>query len=178
MLSVYHFFLLWYNIPHMPITPRPNFLSSERSPNTPERPVIPERSVERPTGTPTVAPASVTAPEATVGVASTQPTVSIPLETTSSEQRLRRILSEDMTELMAPLSTDKKQEVQAEGLKAIQKLQLLLRRTHLRFRQVLQLIWHWLKRIPGINRFFLEQEAKKKTEEILEFKEELDKQSS
>lgn len=88
------------------------------------------------------------------------------------ESRLRQILSEDMTELLVQLPADKKREVQAEGLKTIEQIQVLLRQTHLQIRKIFQLIWQWLKRIPGLNRFFLEQEAKKKTEEILELEEE------
>lgn len=153
---------------------RPNFL--ERGQNkTPETSAVPE-----------TIPAQNQAPATPVALPHDQvgptPTVTLPdisgtniATANQTEQRLRHILSEDMAELMADLPADQKKEVQIEGLKTVDKLQLLLRQAHLKVKQIWELVWSWLKRFSGVNRFFLEQEVKKKTEEVLELRKELER---
>ena len=60
----------------------------------------------------------------------------------------------------------KGQEVAAEITKMVNKFQLKVQRAVL-------LIRAWLKTIPGVNAFFLEQEAKIKTDRIMSVKEKL-----
>lgn len=159
-------------------TPRPNFLGGERSSSTPERAKIKEQvSAEtEPAYVPAATVATTTTPVSNVEFPGATPSPATLSGVT--EQRLRRILSEDMAELITPLTLESRREFQAEGLKTVSKLEELLRRTHIQLRQVWKLLWDWLKRLPGVNRFFLEQEVKKKTEEIMELKEELDQTRS
>ena len=44
----------------------------------------------------------------------------------------------------------------------------MVRGFRVKVKRVLELIYEWLKTIPGVNKFFLEQEAKIKTDEIME----------
>src|SRR3989338_2595285 len=132
---------------------KPNFLRpAERGPVPEQGPVIkspvsPERHSDAAlSGSPAVPAPTVNLPQTPSPVASRAATV---------EGRLRQILSEDMTELLTALPADKKLEVQTEGLKTIAQIQELLKQAHLQIRKIFQLIWQWLKRIPGLNRFFL-----------------------
>lgn len=150
---------------------KPNFLRpAERGP-VPERGPGLSHSAPSEKRVDAAVPESLALPTETVSLPQTpSPAIS---SAATVEGRLRQILSEDMAELLTALPADKKFEVQTEGLKTIAQIQKLLKQAHLQIRKIFQLIWQWLKRIPGLNRFFLEQEAKKKTEEILEIEEEI-----
>lgn len=65
---------------------------------------------------------------------------------------------------MTPEQQDKFRKKGEEVAKAIEDLTAKLKLTA---RKVLLLLRSWLKLIPGINKFFLEQEAKLKTDEIM-----------
>lgn len=65
---------------------------------------------------------------------------------------------------MTPEQQDKFRKKGEAVAKAIEDLTATLKLTA---RKVLQLLRSWLKLIPGINKFFLEQEAKLKTDEIM-----------
>ncbi|EKD89311.1 MAG: hypothetical protein ACD_34C00121G0003 [uncultured bacterium] len=65
---------------------------------------------------------------------------------------------------MTPEQQDKFRKKGEEVAKAIEDLTTKLKLTA---RKVLQLLRSWLKLIPGVNKFFLEQEAKLKTDEIM-----------
>ena len=46
-----------------------------------------------------------------------------------------------------------------------------MKSTKVKVKKILKLILEWLRILPGINRFFLEQEAKIKTDRIIQLKE-------
>ncbi|HZJ41757.1 MAG TPA: hypothetical protein VFD51_01950 [Patescibacteria group bacterium] len=50
------------------------------------------------------------------------------------------------------------------------KINLLLNKTKIKVDKIISLIKKWLKIIPGINHFFLEQEAKIKADKIINIK--------
>jgi len=57
-----------------------------------------------------------------------------------------------------------------EGERIAAAIQLLLEHSRAAARQIADLIRKWLGMIPGVNRFFLEQEAKIKTDQLLELR--------
>ncbi len=65
---------------------------------------------------------------------------------------------------MTPAQQEKFRKKGEEVAKAIEDLTIHLKLTA---RKVLHLIRAWLKLIPGVNKFFLEQEAKLKADEII-----------
>jgi hypothetical protein len=93
-----------------------------------------------------------------------------PAQPSLSEIRYRQIesiLEEDLADLFFRLDPQTQLEFKMEGEKTIQGIDKVLAQTKIRVKKIVDLIRHWLKLIPGINRHFLEQEAKIKTDKIL-----------
>jgi hypothetical protein len=81
-----------------------------------------------------------------------------------------KILSEGMHETFLALSPKKQQEFKLEGEKTVEKINKLLDKTKIKVDKIINLIKKWLKVIPGINQYFLEQEAKIKADKIINIK--------
>jgi hypothetical protein len=84
--------------------------------------------------------------------------------------KVEKILEDGLGDAYQRLSPIAKQEFKIKGEKTAAKISELLRSTHVKVKKILRLIVEWLKILPGINRFFLEQEAKIKTDRIIELK--------
>ncbi|MBI2475209.1 hypothetical protein HYV69_02160 [Candidatus Uhrbacteria bacterium] len=83
------------------------------------------------------------------------------------EQKIESILEEDLTEIYLSMSKDKQEKFKEEGEKTLSKIMQIIHKTKINAKKIFFLIRSWLKLIPGVNRFFLEQEAKIKTDKIL-----------
>lgn len=82
--------------------------------------------------------------------------------------RVEKILEEDLGDAYGRLSPIAKQEFKIKGEQTATKIRQLMRGTSLKVKKIFKLILDWLKMLPGINRFFLEQEAKIKTDRLIE----------
>ena len=78
------------------------------------------------------------------------------------------ILSEDMTEQFKAMSPADQAKFKAKGEETVSKLAALMRKTAIKAKEVLKLIVIWLRLIPHVNKYFLEQESKIKTDKILD----------
>jgi len=78
------------------------------------------------------------------------------------------ILSEDLMEQFKGLSPADQAKFRAKGEETVTKLSFLMRKTALKAKEVLKLIAGWLRFIPHVNKYFLEQESKIKTDKIME----------
>ena len=65
------------------------------------------------------------------------------------------------------MSPDKQMEFKEKGEVTATKIREIVSSAKVNAKKVFHLIRDWLKIIPGVNRFFLEQEAKLKTDKIL-----------
>ena len=83
------------------------------------------------------------------------------------EEEIEDILEEDLKEMYVTLSPDKQAEFREKGEETRSRVRKLVQGAHINAKKIFQLIRAWLKIIPGVNRFFLEQEAKIKTDKIL-----------
>lgn len=81
---------------------------------------------------------------------------------------VEKILEENIGELYAELPQDKKADFRREGERLAQVIWLMIETAKIQVQKIVQLIRNWLKIIPGINRYFLEQESKIKTDKIIE----------
>jgi hypothetical protein len=81
--------------------------------------------------------------------------------------KIEKVMEEGINDAYQRLSPVAKQEFKLKGEVAAIKIRELLRSAHVRAKKVLRLILEWLKMLPGINKFFLEQEAKIKTDRII-----------
>lgn len=82
-------------------------------------------------------------------------------------QKVEKILEENVGEAYNRLSPIAKEEFKIKGEATAKKIAVLLKSTHIKVKKIFQLILEWLRLLPGINRFFLEQEAKIKTDRIV-----------
>lgn len=94
------------------------------------------------------------------------------------EEEIDDILEEDLKELYVAMSPEKQAEFREKGEEARSKIRELVSSAKVNAKKVFALIRGWLKIIPGVNRFFLEQEAKIKTDKILFITEEEKKRNS
>lgn len=84
--------------------------------------------------------------------------------------QVEKVMEEDLGDAFAELTTIQKQEFKMKGEQVAFEIRDLLKKTHLKAKTIFKLIFEWLKMLPGINKFFLEQEAKIKTDKILAIK--------
>jgi len=85
---------------------------------------------------------------------------------------IENVLSEDILEVYNKLSEMKKREFKKRGEFIAVKIKTMLRQTKVRAEEIFNLIKNWLKMLPNINHYFLEQEAKIKTDKILNMRRE------
>lgn len=82
-------------------------------------------------------------------------------------QEVEKILEEDLEDIYFHLDPKVQKEFHDKGEETAGKIRVMLGEAKIKVKKILYLIRDWLKIIPGINKFFLEQEAKIKTDKIL-----------
>lgn len=82
-------------------------------------------------------------------------------------KEIERILEKDMDSVYLGLSEVKKKEFKLVGEQTAKQINGLFSSGKATAQRIIFLIKRWLMVVPGINRFFLEQEAKIKSDEIL-----------
>jgi hypothetical protein len=87
------------------------------------------------------------------------------------QNEIEDILEEGLEGIYHSLDPATQKEFKEKGEETAFKISILIRQAKIKIRQILKLIIEWLKLIPGINKFFLEQEAKIKTDKILRLRE-------
>jgi hypothetical protein len=80
---------------------------------------------------------------------------------------IERVLEQDLEQLYFDLPEESKRIFKTEGELTARKIGALMSETKATAEKVLNLILAWLSLLPGVNRFFVEQEAKIKTDKIL-----------
>jgi len=84
--------------------------------------------------------------------------------------KIEKIMQEGLDDAYQRLSPIAKQEFKLKGEQAALQIRELLRSTHVKAKKLLRLLLDWLRMLPGVNKFFLEQEAKIKADRILSLK--------
>jgi len=79
------------------------------------------------------------------------------------------ILAEDLDDLYSKLPENKKNEFKSKGEQTANQIATLFNQVKYKVSEILELIKNWLKIIPGVSKFFLEQEAKIKTDKIIKY---------
>ena len=87
------------------------------------------------------------------------------------EKQIESILSNGLADLYIKMPAGKQQEFQLAGEQTARKINSLLDQAKVKIKEVIDLIRKWLLIIPGVNKFFLEQEAKIKADEVMRLKE-------
>lgn len=95
---------------------------------------------------------------------------------TDGEYRQRReaavdsILADGLNEVFLKMTPEEQRRFKAEGEKTAKEINGLLDKAKVGVSKVISLIKRWLGLIPGVNKYFLEQEAKIKADKILKIK--------
>lgn len=152
--------------------PDPIKRPAENIPLRPEPRPEPEAPVER----------ASTAPEAVSVETSLKPAEAPPAlapaaaapVVTAAKDRLTKkidtILEEDLADVYFKMTPEEQAAFKTKGEETTSKIKVLLGKTTVVAKDILKLIVLWLRLIPGVNKFFLEQEAKIKTDKILQIK--------
>ena len=85
--------------------------------------------------------------------------------------QMEHIMEEGLEDAYKELTPVQRQEFKMKGEETATKIRQLLRATHIKVQKIFQLLLQWLKMLPGISRYFLEQEAKIKLDKMLSFHE-------
>ena len=80
------------------------------------------------------------------------------------------ILEQDLQDVYFKMEPQLQEKFKLKGEQTAIKIEKILAGTKVKTKNILQLIIDWLKMIPGVNKFFLKQEAKIKTDEIIKLK--------
>lgn len=97
------------------------------------------------------------------------PPVRVKDETT---QAIEKILEQDLGDVYVKLDPATKEKFRVQGDILVSRIWNMMQTLKLKTRQVLKWIREWLRIIPGVNKYFLEQEAKIKTDKIAALAEE------
>jgi len=85
-------------------------------------------------------------------------------------QAIEEIMSAGLDQAFLKMSPKEQKKFKEEGEKTAKKINILFKKAKLEANKVIKLISRWLQLIPGVNRFFLEQEAKIKSDKIIKIK--------
>lgn len=119
-----------------------------------------------------IAPVQETEEAATAPVITDDQSVSVaPMQEKSEEQKkVEGILSDGLADLYSNLPDNRKGEFKQKGEETASQIVILLKSAKVKMGKVVDLIKGWLTMIPGVNKFFLEQESKIKADRLLEYK--------
>lgn len=82
-------------------------------------------------------------------------------------QAIEEVLSSGLDKTFLDMSPQERALFKSEGEKTALKISTLLSKARVNADKIVKLIKEWLKLIPRVNRYFLEQEAKIKTDKVL-----------
>lgn len=86
------------------------------------------------------------------------------------QKEIEDVLEEDLESIYWELSEPERLIFKHRGEEVASKIKLLLGEATVRVQEIFRLIIEWLKLLPGVNQFFVEKEAKIKTDKILRFR--------
>lgn len=159
----------WYTVTMPDMERSPSFLpSQEASPVQPERQaeaerlVVPEAVVETQVAVPIVAPASST--PAPMQIAANDPRTGV-------LKQVEGLLSEGLMQLYKSLPESRRAAFKQVGEQVANKITDMIMYGKAKVKEIWKLIGEWLRVVPGVNRYFLEQEIKIKTDRIMMYAE-------
>lgn len=99
-----------------------------------------------------------------------KPSSVVPFNALRTEARIKEIenvLEEDLAEIYFALSPVDQQKFKNEGEKTAVEINGMLYDAKTTIQKIVDAIRRWLGNIPGVNKFFIEQEAKIKADKII-----------
>ena len=138
-----------------------------------------EKEVERPVVSQPTEPEE-TAAAVTITAAPTESKVVPPTKIKKSEtlEKIEDIMEEDLGDVYQNMPLDVKEEFKEKGEETAEEIEGMLYHVKIKSQKIFKLLFGWMKIIPGVNKFFLKQEAKIKTDEIMDVKEDINKRQT
>lgn len=93
--------------------------------------------------------------------------VPVPLAKDPVVTQIENVMAEDLTDLFLSLPPEQQAAFQQKGEETASMIKEIVMQAKVNMKKVFELIRDWLKLLPGVNKFFLEQEAKIKADKIL-----------
>ena len=94
----------------------------------------------------------------------------VSLPQAKQQKKIESVLSQGLQDIYLNLEPAKRQEFKKAGEETAKKINQLLTKAKVNIGDIINLIKKWLSLIPGLNKYFLEQEAKIKADEIMKIK--------
>ncbi|MEK7183822.1 MAG: hypothetical protein AAB776_04280 [Patescibacteria group bacterium] len=91
--------------------------------------------------------------------------------------QIEGILSENLGEIYSQLPEDKREAFRLKGEEVAGKIHEMMTTAKIKVHKILKLVSDWLGMIPGVNVYFLRQEAKLKLDKLMDYSEEQAKTS-
>ena len=85
-------------------------------------------------------------------------------------KQVESILEVNLSDVFKRLTPEEQQEFKKKGEETSELINSLLDNAKVKTKKILLLIKEWLRMIPGVNKFFIEQLAKSKLDEIMKLK--------
>lgn len=111
-------------------------------------------------------------PEAQAPGATAEPEIAVEQQD-ETFTRVEKILEEDLEDLVAGMNPEDKEKFEKKGLEVSGQIANMIRALKLKMEKAVSLIRDWLRTIPGVNKYFLEQAAKIKADKMMDLEEEL-----
>lgn len=86
---------------------------------------------------------------------------------------VENILEKGLKDVYGNLPDNLKPVFKQKGEETATTISQMIKKTTVKIGEVMKLIFNWLRIIPGLNRFYLEQEAKIKTDQIMVLSDEI-----
>tara|TARA_Y100001970_G_C14198745_1_gene839783 strand:- start:607 stop:1146 length:540 start_codon:yes stop_codon:yes gene_type:complete len=80
--------------------------------------------------------------------------------------QIEKVMEDGLGETYNSLSVIQKQQFKIKAEETVFEIRNLMQKTKIKMKVILRLLLNWMKLIPGVNHFFLEQEAKIKADQI------------
>lgn len=82
-------------------------------------------------------------------------------------KQIESILSEGLEQTYQSLPENLKEQFRQKGEEVTSQIEIIISKAKMAVHKIVELIKSWLLMIPGVNKFFLEQETKIKTDKIM-----------
>lgn len=92
--------------------------------------------------------------------------LAVPALLSENYKKVEKILEEGLEEIYFRLAPSDQQEFKRKGEETIAAILKVIAKPRIKIGKIVALIKKWLRLIPGVNRFFLEQTAKIKADKI------------
>ena len=86
------------------------------------------------------------------------------------EKKIEKIMERDLDDIFLKMPEYKRGQFKMAGEQTAREINRLLQNAKVKVGKIIDLLKKWLSLIPGVNKFFLEQEAKIKADEIMKIK--------